>query len=319
MRNPQLDAAGDLDAPADARGPARRDHRPHPRHRGALRLDRRARREEGAAAARPFGVQPVLRELDAHAHDVRDRGQAAVGRRHQPQHRRVVDQQGRDAARHRRQPGGDERRHVRRPSCAVGRPAPDRRARQPDGPRARPRRQRRRRAPRAPDAGAARPVHHPALQAGLPQPDGRHRRRRAALARRPLADPRADDAGHARSARDRPEDAAADGRAVARRAGSPRHARGAGRLRRRRDAAPAERADARSAAAVDGRVLQALRADGGEARAGEARRDRHASRPDEPRRRDRFGRRRRRAERHPAAGHLRHRGADGGAEHPGGN
>ena len=39
--------------------------------------------------------------VDAHAHDLRDRRQAPVGRRDQPEHRRVVDQQGRDAARHR--------------------------------------------------------------------------------------------------------------------------------------------------------------------------------------------------------------------------
>ena len=132
---------------------------------------------------------------------------------------------------------------------------------EPDGAHARARRERRRRAPRASDAGAARPLHHPALQAGLPQPHGRDRRRRAAFACRPLADPRAHDARHARSARDRPEDPAADRGAGARRARSPRHARGDQGLRRHRDAAPAERADARRAAAVDGRVLQALRAD----------------------------------------------------------
>ena len=210
MRNPQLNAEGELthlltleglpaevivrilDTAVPFASIAERDVKKVPLLRGTV------------------GVQPVLRELDAHAHDVRDRRQAAVGRRDQPQHRRVVDEQGRDAARHRRQPGRDERRHVRRPPCAVGRAAPDRRASQPDRPRARPRRQRRRRPPRAPDAGAARPVHDPALQAGFPQADGRHRRRRAALARRALADPRPDDARHAGGARDRPEDAAAD-------------------------------------------------------------------------------------------------------------
>ena len=64
-----------------------------------------------------------------------------------------------------------------------------------------------------------------------------------------------------------------------------------------------------------GRVLQALRPHRGEARAREARRDRDASGPDEPRRRDRLGRRRRRAQRDPAAGDVRHRRADGGDEH----
>ena len=47
----------------------------------------------------------------------------------------------------------------------------------------------------------------------------------------------------------------------------------------------------------------------------EARRDRDAPGADEPRRRDRFGGRRRRALGDPAAGDLRHRGAHGGDEH----
>ena len=102
---PQLNANGELTHLLTLEGLPRGRDRPHPRHRRRLRVDRRARGEEGAAAARQDRVQPVLRELDAHAHDVRDRGQAAVGRRHQPQHRRFVDHQGRDAARHRRQPG----------------------------------------------------------------------------------------------------------------------------------------------------------------------------------------------------------------------
>ena len=77
-------------------------------------------------------------------------------------------------------------------------------------PHARPRRQRRRRPPRASDAGPARPLHDPPLQEGLPQSDGGDRRRRAALARRALADPRPHHARHAGGARDRPADAAAD-------------------------------------------------------------------------------------------------------------
>ena len=106
-------------------------------------------------------------------------------------------------------------------------------------------------------------------------------------------------------------------RAGARRARVPRHARGAQGLRRGRDAAAAERADARRAAAVGRRVLQALRPDAREACDREARRDRDAPGADEPRRRDRLGGGRRRAQRDPAAGDLRHRGADGGDEHPG--
>ena len=49
----------------------------------------------------------------------------------------------------------------------------------------------------------------------VPRPDGGDRRRRAALARRALADPRAHDARHAGGARDRTEDAAADARCEA--------------------------------------------------------------------------------------------------------
>jgi hypothetical protein len=83
-------------------------------------------------------------------------------------------------------------------------------------------------------------------------------------------------------------------------------------LRRGHHAAAAERAHERRAAAVGGRVLQVLRAHRREARARQARRDRDAPGADEPRRRDRFARCRRPPERDPAAGDLRHRGADGG-------
>ena len=67
------------------------DHHADPRHRRAVRRHRRARGEESAAAARQDDLQPVLRELDADADDVRDRRQATVRRRDQPEHRRVVD------------------------------------------------------------------------------------------------------------------------------------------------------------------------------------------------------------------------------------
>ena len=149
MRNPQLNANGELTHLLTLEGLPRRRHPQHPRYRRSVRVDRRARGEEGPAAARQGGVQPVLRELDAHAHDVRDRGQAAVRRRHQSQHRRLVDEQGRDAARHRRQPGGDGRRHLRRAPCAVRRAAPHRAASERARAQSCPRRQRRRRPPRA--------------------------------------------------------------------------------------------------------------------------------------------------------------------------
>ena len=198
MRNPQLNADGELTHLLTLEGLPADVIIADPRHRGAVRVDRRARSEEGAAAARQGGVQPVLREFDAHAHDVRDRRQAAVGRRDQPQHRRVVD-----AARARR---------CSTPSttwCAMNADMFVVRHSQSGAPHliaahlnrdrahARPRRQRRRRPPRASDAGPARPLHDPPLQAGLPQADGRDRRRRAAFARRALADPRPHDARHA--------------------------------------------------------------------------------------------------------------------------
>ena len=59
------------------------EHRDHPRPRRAVPRDRRAPDQEGADAARQDGHQPVPRAVDAHAHVVRDRGQAAVGRRGQ--------------------------------------------------------------------------------------------------------------------------------------------------------------------------------------------------------------------------------------------
>ena len=88
-----------------------------------------------------------------------------------------------------------------------GRAAPDRAAPARDREAARPRRQRRRRPPRPPDAGAARPLHDPPLQAATSALCGRDRRRRAPFARRAQPDPWPDDARHAGRARDRPEDA----------------------------------------------------------------------------------------------------------------
>ena len=89
--NPQLNADGELHASADARRPAGRDHQTHSRYRRAVRVDRRARREEGAAAARQGGVQPVLSRTATRTRTTfEDRRQAPVGRRHQPQHRRLA-------------------------------------------------------------------------------------------------------------------------------------------------------------------------------------------------------------------------------------
>ena len=138
---------------------------------------------------------------------------------------------------------------------------------------ARPRRQRRRRPARASDAGPARPLHDPPLQEGLPQPDGGDRRRRAAFARGALADPRADDARHARSARDRPADAAAG--AASRRWACACSTTCAQGLRGCDVVVMLRLQSERMKGALlpsAGRILQALRPDAGQARAGEARR-----------------------------------------------
>ena len=94
-------------------------------------------------------------------------------------------------------------------------------------------------------------------------------------------------------------------------------AEGLARRRRCRDASLAERAHEGLAAALRGRIFQALRPDRRKARAGQARRDRHASGADESRRGNRFGGGRRRALGDPAAGDVRHRGAHGRDEHAG--
>ena len=207
------------------------------------------------------GLQPVLREQHAHAHDLRDRRAAPVGRRVQPEHHALEHRQGRVAARHDQQPDGDAGRHVRGAPRGERRAVPDRPALRA----ARARDQRRRRPPRAPDAGPARHVHDPPLQEGLHQADRGDRRRHPALARGALRHPRADHARRARSARDRPADAAAR-RARADGRHGVHHARRR-HPRRRRDhhAAAAERTHERRAAAVGAGVLRALRPDAGAA------------------------------------------------------
>ena len=133
-------------------------------------------------------------------------------------------------------------------------------------------------------------------------------------------DPRADHAGRAGSARHRPAHAAARRARAAGRAGvSPTWTRACKdvdvvimlRLQNER------MSGALLPSAQE--YLQELRPDAGEAGAGQAGRHRHAPGPDEPRRGNRFGGRRRRAGGDPAAGDLRHRGADGGDEHLAGN
>ena len=101
-------------------------------------------------------VQPVLRGLDPHPAELRDRGQAAVGR-HDDLHRRPSQrQQGREPARHDRDDQRDGRRRLRRP------PPLDRRAVADHAAGRRPAiDQRRRRLARAPHPGAARLLHDP--------------------------------------------------------------------------------------------------------------------------------------------------------------
>ena len=96
----------------------------------SLRQHLRPRSEESAAHARQERVQPVLRKLDPHPHHLRDRRQAPVGRRDQPEHPASSASKGEIAARHHRQPGRDARRHVRGAPVAVGRALPDRAPRQ---------------------------------------------------------------------------------------------------------------------------------------------------------------------------------------------
>ena len=115
-RRRRRDRRGRLDeAPPLDRGdrPRRRPApaRPH-RHHGR---GQPAAEPEGAGAARPDRVQPVLRGLHPHPAVVRDGGQAAVGRRDDVQRRHVQRQQGREPARHDRDRGGDGRRRVRHP------------------------------------------------------------------------------------------------------------------------------------------------------------------------------------------------------------
>ncbi len=153
---------GDPDDPGHRRGPAR---------------DPRPADQEGARAARQDGRQPVLRSLDAHALLVRDRRARAVGRQPLDRRRRLERDQGRDAARHRAQPRGDEPRHGDRAPREQRRAAPAREALPLLG------RERGRRRARAPDAGAARRAHDPPEERAPPRAQGGDRGRHPAQPR----------------------------------------------------------------------------------------------------------------------------------------
>jgi hypothetical protein len=156
------------------------------RHRRILSHGGRTAGQEGAAAARQDRGQPVLRGQHPHPHHLRAGRQAAVGRRAHPQHRPSATSKGESLL--------DTLRKLEAMQCDmfVVRHADSGAAHfiarhvTP----ARGRDQCRRRPPRPSDAGDARHVHHPPPQAGLRPAEGRHRRRRPALARGPLADPR---------------------------------------------------------------------------------------------------------------------------------
>ncbi len=134
--------------------------------------------------------------------------------------------------------------------------------------------------------------HHPPAQGPPPGADRRDLRRHPAQPGGALEHLPAPDDGRA-GPRGRPADPdAAPGRA-ARRRGLLGHGEGPQGLRHRDDAPAADRADAGQLRALDPRIFPLLRARLREAVGGQARRADHASRPDEPRRRDRQRGRRR--------------------------
>ena len=233
--------------------------------------------------------------------ELRARGEAALGGRDVDQVERLVGGQGRVAEGH----GADAERlrprRDRHPPPAHRRAEP-RRARD-----RRARRQRRRRQAPAPDAGAARPVHDRGARRPGRGAARRDRRRRAALPGRPLEHPGADADGRARDARRAAAADPARDRGDGLR-GLDRHRRDPARRRRLRPA-HAARADGvrRELRPLAARVLGALGRDAG---APAARPEGDAPRPDEPRRRDRPGRRRlgRRADRDPGARRPRRAG-----------
>ena len=104
--------AGDRDGAARHRGPAQA---------GAAG----PRGAQAAHAARAHGRHDVLRELHAHPRLLRDRRQVDERRHDQRVGERVVGGQGRVAARHRGDAGGDRRRLHRRAPPGLGRGAPD--------------------------------------------------------------------------------------------------------------------------------------------------------------------------------------------------
>src|ERR1019366_9855869 len=147
--------------------------------------------------------------------------------------------------------------------------------------------------------------------------DRGHLRRRAALPRGAFERPDAADPGRAR-APGRTGDPDAGRRRPLGRRGVPRPAPGHLRGRRGDDAAPAAGAHDRRAGPLDPGIFPLLRPRPRKARPCRAGRQGHASRADEPRRRDRFRRRRRPLHQpDPGPGRDGRRRAHGGAGQPG--
>ena len=126
---PQLNADGELTHLLTLEGLPAPVITQHPRHRGPVRVDRRARSRRRCRCLRGKAVFNLFFENSTRTRttfEIAAKRLSAdvinlnIGV--------VVDEQGRDAARHRRQPGRDGRRHFRRAACAVRRAAPHRRS-----------------------------------------------------------------------------------------------------------------------------------------------------------------------------------------------
>ena len=94
--------------------PRRRDA--DPRHRRGDGAGRRARDQEAADPARPHGREPLLRGLHPHPHQLRGRGEAALRGRDHLQRQGFQRQQGRVAQGHGADARGDGRRRRRLPA-----------------------------------------------------------------------------------------------------------------------------------------------------------------------------------------------------------
>ena len=139
-------------------GLSRRGDRGPARSRRGIRRPQPPDREEAQLAARAHADQPVLRGLDPHPGLVRARRQAARRRRHEHVGRHLLDEEGRDADRHR----DDAQRHA--PGPDRGAPSRLRRGRAAGAEGRLLGDQCRRRHARASDPGAARRADHPPQQ-----------------------------------------------------------------------------------------------------------------------------------------------------------